>query len=192
MSTEFGRLVNAKLVESGHSQRWLAMMIRGGPTTIHYVIHGRTGRSRGRDSKPSSGVVMDIAKVLGIPVEDALRAAGHDAKAILSKNSTASGPVYKDKEIRLSPGEKPGERPVFDIAYEAALAAIRGLQPQAPDGEPGPVSGVTIEIPGRMRIILLDAADGLTEGDIERYRQAFLDAYDSANAQIKSDKRNSG
>lgn len=182
MSNKFGQLIKEKLAERRLSQRQLAQMAMSSPTYINYLIRGINPSARSGKLRPRAEIVKSIARVLGIPVEEALEAAGLDPQ-LAQRDPGVDSQVYVNQP---TPAERAQpERPIFDIAYDAALAALKDMEGSSTKRQAA--KRVTIEIiPGKMQIALLDAADGLTPDQIEQYKQAFLAAYEAVRQQTES------
>jgi transcriptional regulator with XRE-family HTH domain len=183
MSSKLGQLIKEKLAERRLSQRQLAQMAMSSPTYINYLIRGINPSARSGKLRPRAEIVKSIARVLGIPAEEALEAAGLDPR-LAQRDPGVDSQVYLNQP---KPVERtPLERPIFDIAYNAALAAVKDLGGSGT--KPSAAKRVTIDIPGRLQIVLLDAADGLTPDQIAQYKQAFLAAYEAVRQQMDAER----
>lgn len=185
MSDKFGQIIKAKLAERRMSQRWLAQMTLISPTYINYIVRGRGPKSTSKPSQPSIGMVKEIARVLGIPIEEALEAAGYDPKVALSRMYT----LHRDTapaSVNEPVSHASGDTHVFDVAYKAAVEAVKGLQNPGPSVRSGSQPReLTIDVPGLMRVVLYGDVGRLMPPEIELYRQAFIGAYEAVGNEIE-------
>jgi transcriptional regulator with XRE-family HTH domain len=167
MTNSFGKLVAAKLIERGMSQRRLARMIGRSPSYVNYLVRGTSPMSAKKGSRPSVEIVKAIAATLGIPPAEALEAAGYDP---VRYAPPTAGDATKVSE------EKPMGDDVFDIAYAAAVKAINMNSPA-----PTRKERIRIELSDSMHLMLINGGNKLSGEEVARYKRAFLAAYQALN-----------
>ena len=188
MTSAFGKLVAAKLTERRMSQRRLARSISRSPSYVNYLVRGTSPQHGKGEMRPGVEIVRMIAVTLGIPLDEALAAAGHDpqifarsAAAAEPAGDTAAPPGNKGGLVGAVDATKPaGNGPagdeVFDIAYAAALTAINTDTPA-----PTRKERIKIELSDRMHLMLINGGNKLSGEEVERYKRAFLAAYQALN-----------
>lgn len=170
----FGQLVKAKLKEKHMSQAELGRRILRGTAYMSYLLRGTTRNFKGKKFRAQPDVVLDIAKVLGIPPDDALLSAGLDP-SVRRRDELPEDmrpPAPKPAPNPLTPN-KP-DQALFDLAVKAALEALKDHA--AVQTPPAP-AGVTIDLAGGAQVLLTGAGD-LTADEIELLRRKFSEAYE--------------
>jgi transcriptional regulator with XRE-family HTH domain len=193
-SGTFGDLVKAKLTQRGWNQRELGRSIRRGPTYISYLIRNENPSTRGGKFRPARDVVEDVARVLEIPLDEALKASGYEP---LSKTSApdaaptaapASAGAPAVREPSAPNGKTAEDQRLFDIAYNAAVEALRS-RTAGKTAAAAATGRIKIDLSDGARIVLSGTRADLTEDDIDRYERAFRMTYGSVTAQIAEKKK---
>lgn len=173
----FGEIIKEKLLERNWSQRHLAKVTNIGPTYLNYLIRGKNPASN-LSFQPIPLRVELIARELGIPLDEAFAAAGCDppkpAEPPDDRPFRRVTPSKVENAGEAHDSETGPDKRLFDIAYRAALAAVKGDR-----GSSDNKTGVTIDLSEGVYMILhgLD----LGERDLALYSAAFKAAYESAS-----------
>jgi hypothetical protein len=175
----FGQLVKAKLKEKHMSQAELGRRILRGTAYMSYLLRGTTRNFKGKKFRAQPDVVLEIAKVLQIPPDDALLSAGLDPALVRRNEPPEDMRPAPPKPALPAPAPNKPDQALFDLAVKAALEALKGHA--AVETTTAPATGakwITIDLAGGAQIILTGAGD-LTAEEIERLAQGFRDAYSS-------------
>lgn len=184
----FSLLVKAKLAERKMSQAELGRRISRGPGYMSYLVRGENRASRRRTFQPAAEVVKSVARELGIPMEEALIAAGHNP-ALASRGGPQPEVTRGAKQI--APAEKhemsESDQRIFDIAYEAALEAIRTGGETGRDHQP---TRIKIKLREHVDVIIV-SEEKLTKNEIDRLGLAFRVAYETVRREMAGQKASS-
>lgn len=173
----FGELVKAKLIERKMSQRGLALITGKSPSYITYIVTGVNKASRRKTFEPGRGAVESIAHTLGIPMDEAYAAAGLiGPPRDLNQPAAARDAPTSDTGIKDSVNDE--DKALFDVAYAAALKAVRGRAKTSKRGSPQ-TRRIRIDLPGKMHLLLVNDGEELSDDEVERYRAAFVAAYEA-------------
>jgi transcriptional regulator with XRE-family HTH domain len=155
---KFGELVKARLAELKMSQNALAKRVLKGRSYINYVVTGENRTAKNKQSKPGPDAVETIARALGIPVDEALTAAGWP-QYIGRQRTAVDAPVVHTPENRTAVGQ-------FNKAGQA--------------------NEIAIELGDDAQIIFRHSGRRLTKSEIARYTLAFQTAFEVVRQQSKA------
>jgi transcriptional regulator with XRE-family HTH domain len=169
---KFGELVKARLAELKMSQNQLAKRVHKGRSYINYVVSGKNRTAKNKQSKPGPESVELIARALGIPVDEALVAAGWPQ--FVGRESREQ--LVHDREpqkpssVRSSSSS---DKALLEIATKAALEAVRQFEITRAANE------IRIDLPGKMKLTLDTGGEKLSDEFIDELKSAFRTAFDS-------------
>lgn len=183
----FGDLVKPKLTEKGWSQRRLGQAIHRGSSYMSYLVRGENPGARGNKFWLRPDVVTEIARELGIPLDDAFRAAGIEPGSV-RETPVGVQPVNKGEKGRKPKEAGQADQRLFDIAYRAVQEALRtDGSGETVDAVSPAATRVKIDL-GKNADLVLTTDEELTADEIARYTLALQIAYESVRAQIEADK----
>ena len=167
----FRTLVKEKLAERGWKQSFLADRISKSRSYIGYVMRGENPSARGGKFSLKPDVVENIARELGIPIEEAFAAAELPAglipqRSALSTDKKQPGPKETEQEAL-------DDTQLVDTVYKAALAAVRSVGTGA--------GGIKIDLGGEACLTLHGIGRDLTDDEIARCMIAFRVAFETVN-----------
>lgn len=173
----FSELVRAKLAERGWSQRRLGEAIHRGSSYMSYLVRGENPGARGGKFGLQPDVVTAIAAELGIPLDEAFRVAGLESPPAheipIGRQDVVSG-----KDVSQRKGKGDTDQRLFDIAYEAALEAVKAEAAGESEATPRTKNRIKINL-GKGADLVLTTEKQLTDDEIAGYTLAFRLAFET-------------